>query len=203
MKVSITGKQVDIGAALRLHTEQELTATVTKYFDNPVAAQAVFSRGTGQFQADLHIHLFRRMVLQAQGSGDTAYAALAEALQHAATRLRRYKRRLKTHNENQRAAALATLPASQYVLTPEREEESSAPEPETAEQALIIAEMTTETEIETLSVSEAVMRMDLAHLPAMLFRNPKHGGLNLVYQRQDGNIGWVDPQIPAEQQNPG
>ncbi len=201
MKVSITGKQVDIGDALRLHTEQELTATVMKYFERPVAAQATFYRGTGQFHVDLHIHLFRRMVLQAQGAGDTAYAALAEALEHAATRLRRYKRRLKTHHEEQRVPD-TLLAAQQYVLTPQTEDETT-PEPAAQEQHLIIAEMTTETEIETLSVSEAAMRLDLGHLPAMLFRNPKHGGLNLVYQRRDGHIGWVDPQIPGESENPG
>jgi hypothetical protein len=104
-------------------------------------------------------------------------------------RLRRYKRRLRDHNS--KAANAASLPAQQYILAGEGPEDADD-ESDADGQPAVVAEMTTE--IPTLTVSEAVMHMDLANLPAMMFRNSAHGGLNMIYQRSDGNIGWIDPR---------
>jgi hypothetical protein len=114
-------------------------------------------------------------------------AAFDEAAEHLAKRLRRYKRRLRDHH-HQRPDEAETLFAQQYVLAGEDIESES----EEKDEPIVIAEM--ETGIETLSVGEAVMRMELANLPSMMFRNRAHGGLNMVYHRGDGHIGWVDPR---------
>lgn len=198
MQVSVNGKQLDIGQALRERAERELAAVVEKYFDHASSAQVTFTRESGLFRADVQIHLFNRVVMQAHGTGGEAAAAFEEALDHAAKRLRRYKRRLKAHREKPRSQE-APLAAQQYVLRPHDDEDTTknlvTETPEGDDQPIIIADMMTE--IETLSVGEAAMRMDLAHLPAMLFRNAAHGRLNMVYQRPDGNIGWVDPETPS------
>ena len=129
-------------------------------------------------------------------SGD-AYGSFDAALEHVGKRLRRYKRRLRDHHRRQ-GGKTERFPAAQYVLAPEQEEVAetdvgdAGDVTENGDQPVIIAEM--QTDIETLTVSDAVMRMDLANLPAMMFRNRANGALNMVYVRRDGNIGWIDPQ---------
>lgn len=107
-----------------------------------------------------------------------------------AKRLRRYKRRLRDYHKERPAEP--PLPARAYVLEAEPEREAAELDGEEPSQPLIVAEMTTS--IDSLTVSEAVMRLDLGDLPALMFRNSAHGGLNMVYRRPDGNIGWVDPR---------
>ena len=80
------------------------------------------------------------------------------------------------------------MAAQQYILAAESDDEEEVPEDA---QPAIIAEMAHE--IATLTVGEAVMRMDLADVPVMMFRNRGHGGLNVIYRRDDGNVGWIDP----------
>lgn len=190
MQLSVNGKQVDVGDALRSHIEDSLPAAVGKYFDHSTDSQVTVTKENSGFRVDIQVHVGKRVLVQGQGNTGDAYSAYDEALEHVTKRLRRYKRRLRDHKG--RAQTGDILPALQYVLQPEQETQE---EPE-GDQPIIVAEMPAE--IETMSVGEAVMRMDLANVPAMLFRSSKHGGLNLVYQRQDGNIGWVDPAIPSE-----
>ena len=139
------------------------------------------------FSVDLVVHVGKRILVQSHGATGDAYSAFDEAAEHLAKRLRRYKRRLRDHH-HQRPDQADTLLAQQYVLAGEDSESES----EERDEPMVIAEM--ETGIETLSVGEAVMRMDLANLSAMMFRNRAHGGLNMVDLRGDGNIGWVDPR---------
>lgn len=185
MQLSVKGRQLDVGDSWRRHVENQLPELVGKYFDNAQDAQVTLSRNGAGFQVDLVVHVGRRILVQSHGAAGDAYPAFDEAAEHLGKRLRRYKRRLRDHHRS-RPDVLETLPAQQYVLAGE---EVEAEEPD---QPIVIAEM--ETEIETLSVGEAVMRMDLSNSPAMLFRNKAHGGLNMVYHRDDGHIGWVDPR---------
>lgn len=187
MQISVKGKQLDVGDAWRRNVEEQLPTIVEKYFDNAQDAQVTLSRVGASFRVDLEVHVGKRILVQTQGTGEDAYAAFAEAGEHLDKRLRRYKRRLRDHHRN-RPEPLETLAAQQYVLAGHDGEA----EPEGQEQPVVIAEM--QTDIETLSVGEAVMRMDLAGVPAMMFRNRAHGGLNMVYHREDGHIGWVDPR---------
>lgn len=184
MNVSINGKNVDIGGALRSHVEENLNATVAKYFDRALEGSVTFSRESHLFRVDISVHAGRGMAMQGGATKDEAYAAFDAALTRITKQLRRYKRRL---NDRHKGRGEEILPAHQYILAPESEDTEVVEE----DQPTIVAELPTE--IATLTVGEAVMRMDLADLPAMMFRNRAHGRLNVVYRRPDGNVGWIDP----------
>ncbi len=190
MHLSISGKGLDVGDALSAHIESALPAAVTKYFDNTTDSSVTMSKRGHEFRADIQVHVSKRIMVQGLGHGGDAYAAFEEALEHVAKRLRRYKRRLKDHHQG---AEREILQAQQYILAPEPDAEDDEADSgaEAGDQPVIVAETTAE--IETLSVSDAVMRMDLSGAPALMFRSANHGGLNMVYVRSDGNIGWVDP----------
>jgi ribosomal subunit interface protein len=191
MKLSIHGKQLDIGASLRAHIERGVSGIVGKYFDNPTDATVTVTKEGQSFRTDITVHVGKGIMVQGHAQSGDPYASFETAGEHVAKRLRRYKRRLRDHHRG-RGAKDETLTAAQYVLAAESDipdQDDAAGEPD---QPIVIAEM--ETPIETMTVGEAVMRMDLAGLPAMLFRNRAHGGFNMVYLREDGNVGWVDPK---------
>jgi ribosomal subunit interface protein len=197
MNVQVKGRQIDVGEALRGHVQQHLTDIVGKFFERPLEATVVFSREAHMFRADISVHAARGILLQSNSAANDPYPAFDEAATRMAERLRRYKKRLiGLHREPRVNGEIpASQPASQYVLDPGKHEES-APEA-SAHTPLIIAEMPTT--VESLTVSEAVMRLDLGDLTALLFKNAAHGHLNMVYRRSDGNIGWVDPAaVPAK-----
>ena len=189
MQLTINGKQLDVGDALRGYIEEQLPSVVGKYFENPTDGHVTMSKQGSDIRADVTVHVGKGILLQGHALAGDAYAAFDEATEHVGTRLRRYKRRLRDHHRNRDNAD--TLPALQYVLEAEDENQSddAGSEPD---QPVIVAEM--ETVIENLTPGDAVMRMDLANLPALMFRNISHGGLNMIYRRADGNIGWVDPR---------
>ena len=190
MQVTVTGKQMDVGEALRSYVDTNLTESVAKYFDQAIDASVVFSRGAKrrQVRADLSVHVGRNILLQGHAETPDPYAAFDTALDHIAKRMRRYKQRLRDHRRS--AEPESEMQAQQYVLAGGGDEEEEAV---TADgQPVVIAEMTTA--IETMTVADAVMRLDLANLPALMFQNSAHGGLNVVYRRNDGNVGWIDPQ---------
>ena len=193
MQWTVKGKQMDVGDALRGHAEQRLTDAVAKYFDQAIEASAVLSREAHEFRADISVHVGRGILVQGHSQGDTAYIAFDTALDRIAKRLRRYKRRLRDHHRKSEPTGPDDLVvAQQYVLTEPDEVDSTASEKAEASPPIVVAEMTTE--IETLTVEEAVMRMELADQPAVIFHNSAHGGLNVVYRRADGNFGWIDPR---------
>ena len=194
MQLSVTGKHVDIGNALRGHVEKALNSAVSKYFDRAMEANVVFSKNAHNFHTDISVHVGRGILVQGKAEADDPYAAFNAAADHIAKRLRRYKRRLRDHHKSAERSA-ESWPAQQYVLA--GAELSEAEDAEERDDHVVVAEMITE--IPMLKVSEAVMRMNLAELPAMMFRNSAHGGLNMVYRRADGNIGWVDPRGTREQ----
>jgi len=189
MQLSVKGKQLDVGDALRTHVDESLSRILDKYFGDAIEVTVTLSRDAHLYRAVISAHVGRGIHLEAHGEANEPYPAFDGAADRLSKRLRRYKRRLRDHNS--KAAEAAPLPAQQYILAGEGPEESED-ESSADGQPAVVAEMTTE--IPTLTVSEAVMRMDLANLPAMMFRNSAHGGLNMIYQRSDGNIGWIDPR---------
>ncbi len=191
MQVSITGKQFDVGDALRSHVEDRLANTVAKYFDHAIESTVVLSReGKGKLiRADISVHVGRGISLQGHAETDDAYGAFDAAADRIAKRLRRYKRRLRDHRKKSGAAETEALQAQQYILAETGENQAEAAQ---NAQPVVVAEMTTA--IETMTVGEAVMRMELAEAPVLVFQNSAHGGINVVYRRNDGNIGWIDPQ---------
>ena len=192
MLVTVTGKQIDVGDSLRRHIEVTTTAIVDKYFGNAIEAHAVFSRERHLFLAAISVHARRGVTVQCHAQSADPYAAFDDAAARLEKQLRRYKRRLRNHHKGTREGeGKEASPATDYVLAGDQEVPASPDG-----QPLVVAEM--RTTIPRVSVSEAVMRLDLADLPALLFRNSAHGNLNLVYRRRDGNIGWVDPDLAPE-----
>jgi ribosomal subunit interface protein len=194
MQLSIKGKQIDVGDALRQHVESALVVIVEKYFGRAIEAHVSFSREAHMLRSDISVHVHRDLIVQGQGLAGDAYAAFDGAAERIAKRIRRHKRRLHDHHHDARVREVETdsLTARSYVIAEPDEETEAA---EAGDQPVIVAEMTCE--IPTLTVGEAVMRMDLADVPSFIFRNRAHGGLNVVYRRGDGHIGWVDPDLSS------
>ena len=188
MRIQVSGKQMDIGEALRSHVEDRLNEAVGKYFDRPVEAVVTFWRDRHEYIADSSVHLPTGMTVQAKARADEVYASFEGSVERMEKQLRRYKRRLKDHHRD-RTAPIEASGAPSYVLA--RDEDQTAGEPASL-QPVIVAEM--ETRVPFLSVGEAVMQMELAGAALLVFRNEAHGGVNVVYQRDDGNIGWIDPR---------
>lgn len=187
MRYQISGKQMDVGDALQTHVRSELAETVGKYAQRPTEALVVFSRDAHEYVCEATIHLATGLSASARGQTSEVYAAFEACREKMDKQLRRYKRRLRDHHRS-RIEPVEFADASMYVLAAEQDE--SASEPETL-QPMIIAEM--EARIPSLSVGEAVMQMELAGAPLLVFRNEKNGGVNVVHRREDGNVGWIDP----------
>lgn len=188
MRYQITGKQIDIGNALQQHVEGELTGIMGKYAGRPTDAQVVFSKSAHEFICETTVHLSTGLTAQAKGRATEIYAAFENCSDKMETQLRRYKRRLKDHHKD-RAEPVELSGASSYILATDGTSEEAEPE---SLQPVIVAEM--ETKIPSLTVGEAVMQMEIASAPVLVFRNEGKDGINVVYRREDGNIGWIDPQ---------
>jgi ribosomal subunit interface protein len=201
MHITVAGKQVETGEALQTHVRDGLGTIARKYFDHALEANVTFRRdakGHG-FVCDINLKAGRDLFMRGEGEGADAHRAFEEAAEHVAKRLRRYRRRVNDHARSLAAERDRPRgePARQIVLRrPDEQEEEAA---DAAEQAVatggdhpaVIAEA--QAEIETLSVGEAVMRLDLMHLTALMFRNRGNAALNVVYRRADGHVGWIDP----------
>jgi ribosomal subunit interface protein len=187
MRYQISGKQIDIGEALQTHVRSEIDGAVGKYAGRPTDAQVVFSRNAHEFVCEAVVHLSTGLTVSAKGQANDIYAAFSQCLERMEKQLRRYKRRLKDHHKA-RSQPVEFAGAASYILAASEDDES---EEAGSLQPMIIAEM--ETRIPALSVGEAVMQMELLGSPLLVFRNEKHSGVNVVYRRDDGNIGWIDP----------
>ena len=187
MLYQITRKQIDIGEALQSHAKSVVGAIAAQYAERPTNAAITFSRNANEFVCEVSVHLSTGITAQANAHDHEIYASFDAASEKMEKQLRRHKRRLKDHHHD-RAHPVELFGASSYILS--NKVESNDPEPETL-QPLIVAEM--EQKIQSLSVGEAVMQMELAGAPVLAFRNEGHNGVNVVYRRDNGNIEWVDP----------
>jgi len=192
MQITVAGKQVELSDALRTRVQQQLDVIAGKYFDDALEATVTFSRARSFFTCDINVHAGRGLTLRGEGEAGDAHSAFDDAAEHIAKRLRRYRRRV---NEHARDLAHRARPetARAYVL---RQDEDGQPEgvenrSDTPAYATVIAEHVAD--INTLTVGEAVMRMDLADQLVLMFRNSATAELNVIYRRPDGNIGWIDP----------
>lgn len=190
MRYQISGKQIDIGEALQTHVKTSLGAAVGKYAERPTDAMVVFSRSGAEFVCEATVHLSTGLTASAKGHAHEIYNAFDSTCDKMEKQLRRYKRRLKDHHRD-RQSPVESVGAPMYVLAPSGHEEEEH-EPRDL-QPMIVAEM--ETKIPSLSVGEAVMQMELSGASVMVFRNEKHSGVNVVYRRDDGNVGWIDPRL--------
>ena len=188
MRYTISGKHIDVGDALTTHVQSELGETIEKYSQRPTDATVTFSRDAHQFTCDAVVHLSTGLTVQSRAAANEVYAAFEACRERMDKQLRRYKRRLKDHHKD-RVEPVVFGEAGSYVLAAEdedSEQQAGSSEP------IIIAEM--ESRVPTLSVGDAVMQMELAGAPLLVFRNEKHGGVNVVHRRDDGNVGWIDPR---------
>jgi ribosome hibernation promoting factor len=188
MLVKITGKNLDIGSALRNHVEARLKQICEKYFYGTVSSHVTIEKQKSQFATDCTLHLATGLVLQSHGAAGDALVGFDNAAEHLEKQLRRYKRRLKDHHKN-RQEPVKTTAATSYVIAADGHSEETEPSDLSP---VIIAE--TSANVPELSVGEAVMQLDISSNPFLLFRNARDGGLNVIYRRPDGNIGWIDPR---------
>lgn len=198
MQVQVTGKHVAVGEALRTRVSDEIATSIGKYFDRQGGgADVVVSREGHSFKVDCAVTLSSGQQLTTHGLGGDAHLAFDAAMTKMSKRIRRYKNRLKDHHPQALAKQAET--AAYYVIQPLEEDDEdeidvddggatsgASPEP------MVIAE--TEKPVRTMTVSMAVMELDLTDSPTIVFRNAAHGGISVVYRRPDGNIGWVDPE---------
>lgn len=198
MELAIHGKQMDVGDALRTHVTTRLEDINSKYFNRAIDVNVTFSPESHSFvKSHVSLRVGKDIMVQATAIEPNAYAAFDSAAEKVAKQLGRYKRRLRDHHERLEQSPEAELTKAQdYILaiksldglSDKEVEEEDIPH---GDDPLIIAEVSTH--IQKMSVSDAVMRMDLSGQSALLFRNPKNNRLNMVYRRTDGNIGWVEP----------
>jgi len=189
MRIIVTGKQMDIGDSLRTYIEGHIDGIVDKYFEHSIDGTVTMSKNAHLHRADCSVHLGHGVYLQTHAEEKDVYAAFDAAAEKMEKRLRRYKRRLTNHHK-ERSNGDTRISAQYNVLAAEEE---NAEEVSENLQPAIIAEM--QLDLPEVSVSDAVMRLDLGELQTLMFRNSTHGGLNVVYRRSDGNIGWIDPKV--------
>ncbi|HWP26259.1 MAG TPA: ribosome-associated translation inhibitor RaiA [Xanthobacteraceae bacterium] len=191
MPFRVSGKNIDVGEALRERISARVAEALQKYFDGGYSGHATVARDGYGFRTECAVHLDSGITLHADAQAADAYASADRAALRIEKRLRRYHRRLKEHHarhNNQKAALATALSAPSYVIAaPEEESEEEI----TEFNPVIIAESTTA--LKRLSVSEAVMELDLTGAPVVVFRHAGHGRVNIVYRRADGHIGWIDP----------
>ncbi len=189
MDVQITGKGLDLGAALQTHVEDRIASSVHKYFERSAEAQVTFAREGSSIKCEATTHLASGVFLAVQGEAHDAYSAFDDALEKLEKRVRRYKRRLKNHHANGKSP-LPAESAPSYILKPlDADEEGDEPIEEDPT-PVVIAESTTR--LREMTVGAAVLQLDLADQPVIVFKNAAHGRISVVYKRSDGNIGWID-----------
>ena len=187
MRYQISGKQIDVGVALQTHVQTELGSVLAKYAGRPTDAHVIFSKNAHQFACETIVHLSTGLTSQAKAHANEVYAAFDLCAEKMDKQLRRYKRRLKDHHKD-RSEPVEQLDGSAYILAGSEDQEDG--EPDTL-QPMIIAEMGTK--IPSITVGEAVMQLELGGAPVLVFRNQGIDRVNVVYRREDGNIGWIDP----------
>ncbi|MBA4205202.1 ribosome hibernation-promoting factor, HPF/YfiA family [Pannonibacter sp. Q-1] len=191
MTLRISGKNVDVGDAMRVHVNDRIADALSKYFDGGFNGHVTLTREGAGFKTECSLHLDTGIVLQVSGEDHDPRASFDRAADRIEKRLRRYKRKLKAHNSANGAREFYEAPS--YVLaSPEEDEEVPADF-----NPLVIAE--TSARIKTLTVGMAVMELDLSEAPVVVFKSAANGGVNVVYRRPDGNIGWIDPALIGQQ----
>lgn len=192
MQVQIAGRKLEVGSALQERIAFGLEDRVSKYFDRTGEAFVTVSKPGWAFAVDCSIHLPSGVTLQAHGEGQDAYLAFEQSLEKIEKRVRRYKNRLRNHRAKDTSAP--EIAAERIILAPATDAADGGEaeiDDASGDAPAIVAE--SDTKIQTMTVSMAVLQLDLTDSPAVLFRNAAHGRLNMVYRRPDGNVGWVDP----------
>ncbi|MGJ8569564.1 MAG: ribosome hibernation-promoting factor, HPF/YfiA family [Hoeflea sp.] len=185
MSVRVSGKHMEIGESFRTRIEDHVTGAVRKYYDGGFSSHVIVEKSGSRFTADCKIHLDTGVVLHATGEAQDPQPAFDAAAERVEKRLRRYKRRLKDHHANSSQQAQAEL--AYAVVDSSADDAVEVPDDYAP---AIIAESTKQ--LVTMSVANAVMALDMTDERILMFRNAGNDALNVVYRRDDGNIGWID-----------
>jgi len=190
MTIRVSGKGINVGEALRERVSDRTDEVLRKYFEGNYSGHFTIGKDKVGFRTDCALHLDSGITLEAESAASDAYASADQAIEHIEKRLRRYKSRLKDRSQRKAAAASqqrAALDAASYVIESPVDDDQEV----TAYNPVVIAESTTS--LKHLSVSEAVMELDLTGTPVVVFLHATNGRVNVIYRRPDGNVGWVDP----------
>jgi ribosomal subunit interface protein len=191
MTLRVSGKNLDIGEALRQHVLEKVATTVARYFSGSVGGHVVMAREGSGYRSDCTLRLSSGLSLHAEGRAHEPYLCFEQAADKIESRLRRYKTRLKGHTAA--SAANARGKVENYLIESPGEEEE---EPAGGFNPVVVAEGTEE--LKSLSVASAVAELDLTGAPVIVFQHAGSGRVNVVYRRRDGAIGWLDPHAPRE-----
>lgn len=192
MAIQVTGKNIDAGEAYKAYVTERIAQVFDKFIGPELSGHARLEKERGRFHTLFSVRLRTGLLVEVRGEGDDAYASADSAAVRLEKRVRRYKRRLKDHHDTASRRAIAPeMQASDYVVQVDDEGQDQIQE--TTPAPLVIAE--TEIQLHEWPVSEAVLQLDLTDRAFLLFRNAANGAINLVYRREDGNIGWLDPKL--------
>lgn len=197
MQLTVQGKQMDVGDALRTHVSEKLEDINSKYFNRAIDAIVTLAPEGNTFtKTHISIRVGKDIMVMSDAVESDPYVSFDTAAEKVAKQLRRYKKMLRDHHQRlEETPEAEIMKARDYVLAttgPEAEEQDNDAEAEIGDNPAVIAEMTTN--IAEMTVSEAVMRLDLSGENALTFRNPANKHINVVYRRKDGNVGWIDPE---------
>jgi ribosomal subunit interface protein len=187
MSIQVTGKNVDAGDAFKSYIADRVPSVLGKYIGPDISGHVRLEKERNKFRTTCTIRMKSGLLLEGQGDGGDAYSSADAALEHLEKRVRRHKRRLKSHHTARDGAAASDVVARDFTVRVDQESDGE----DEPGHPVIIAE--TERGIREMPVSEAVMQLDVTESPFLLFRNASHGDLNIVYRRADGHIGWIDP----------
>lgn len=194
MPIQVTGKHIETGDAFQTYVQDKIGDVLEKYIGPEISGHVRVEKTRGVFNTSCSIRLRTGLLLEAEGTGADAYASADVAIAHLDKRVRRYKRRLKDHHGTNGAASTSNARAIHEFEAPDytlKGHDDEAPEPAADAAPVVIAE--TARVIRALPVSGAVMQLDLTDHAFLVFRNAASGELNVVYRREDGNIGWIAP----------
>jgi ribosomal subunit interface protein len=196
MQLLVSGKHLDVGDSLRGHVTHAIGASAECYFGRAIEGKVIFQRARRAFRADISLHVARGINVQTHGEAEDPYAAFDMAAERLDKRLRRHKQRLVARRKEPAESdapetgthrVFAAFPAAEAASGPAEDPDHGAP--------VVVAEVAHD--IPMLSVSDAVMCLDLGAMPVLMFRNRASGAYNVVYRRLDGTIGWIDPPAVA------
>lgn len=189
MTIQITGKNVEVGDAYQTYVSDKIRSLLQKYVSRDLKGHVRLEKERGLFKTNCSVRLASGLLLEAHGEGGDAYQSADAAVERLETRVRKYKRRLKDHDASRmNGEREAAFTARDAIVSTDQEADNV----QGGDHPLIIAE--THSSVMDLSVSEAVMHLDLTESPVLVFRNAGTGGINVVYRRNDGHIGWIDPK---------
>jgi len=194
MTIQITGKNVEAGDAFQTYVAGKIKSLLQKYVSRDLNGHVRLEKERGLFKTNCSVRLASGLLLEAHGEGGDAYASADAAMERLETRMRKWRKRLTSHDSaRSNGARNGGFDAPDYVVSVAGEDAEDG-ENAAHDNPLIIAE--TQRSVMNLSVSEAVMHLDLTEASFLMFRNAGTGGVNLVYRRGDGNIGWIDAGVP-------